>query len=176
MTIRQISCILKFGFLLKYFNKKQIGDWASKKVMENCNDINIIELTFIENKSNNETLTLLNLLIGEMSMNDIQFINQYYLGFFKEELVGKKTKSNWIAIENEILKYFSLDDDLASGNDISWLISILSNDYSLRKDGLTGVMKMPQDLILLLDKFENFKGMQEQLDKENISNPQLMVR
>jgi len=164
MTIKQIACIQKRGFLLGYFTKKQISFWADNRILEGYEDFNILELSLLKNKSDSEILVLIDDFIGTTDLCTKDFLDEYFLGYCKEvlysNLADKETSMN---VEKEILKYHnSLESDFE--DDLKLFISILNNDYSLRRNGLNGVIKIPDDLIIFLEPYQKFNEIQSQLN------------
>ena len=172
MTIKQTAYILKIGFLLKYFSKKQIGYWADKKISEGCENFLILEVSFIESKSDSEALSLISSLIGETDITDKELLDQYYLGFFRVLLLLHETECKWINIEKEVLRYYSTENYFVN-DEQKLFISILNNDFSLRQKGLSGVMQMPSHLVNFLNPYPKFYELQEQLEREGL--PRLSV-
>jgi len=170
MTTEQAASILKTGFLLGYFNKSVISQWAEKKILMGYENNSMIELVLVENKSNNEVLSLIGLLAACDDVYDKEFLDQYYFGLFNDALLMDDSESNWMAIENEVLRYAFIEDRYVS-EDHKFFISMLDNDYSLRKQGYSGEMRMPDQLLDFLRPYDKFRGIQAELDLEGIPKP-----
>ena len=86
MTIQQTAIILKVGFIMRYFDKAVIQQWAGNKIIKGNDNISFIELALIESKSNSEVIALITSIVGEAAFECNQILDAYYLGFFIESL------------------------------------------------------------------------------------------
>jgi hypothetical protein len=167
--MQKIGCVIKYGFLLKYFNREQIVSWADKKISQGVDNFNVLELSLLKNKSDNEILILIDSLTGIIDNNYKNFLDGYFLGCYRELSLLNIYKSQSIKIEKEVLRYYSISD-FELDDDEKLFISILNNDFSLRHEGLTGVLQIPEDLNLFLNKYTEYYELQKQLDDEGIFN------
>lgn len=165
----QIALILKIGYLLNYYEKNIIINWADSLINDGDLDSSVIDLSLSSDKSINEVTEILQVITNELS--DTSFIDEYFFGYFSEKL--KLNKLAWQTIERDVLKYFELQDNFLFDDNTRLYFSSLQEDYSLRKDGFGGMMSMPDDLLTFLDKYKKYFIIDNSLKQMGIQSLEL---
>ena len=133
--------IIYIGFIMGYIKTESVKNWADSHIATgNFDDF------LIDSSTTNDLISVLK--IDPISEESIDF----YLKAYQKLLLNGY--SNWEAIQEEMIKLYH--NNFVIDND-SFFFSRLSDDYSLRKDGLSENMDMPNELYDFLKKYQNIK-------------------
>lgn len=124
-----------------YINTESIKNWSDNHIVNDNFDDFLLDLS-----TTNDLISILKTdIITQESMD-------FYLKAYQELLLYGY--SNWETIQEEMIKLFQ--NNFVVDND-SFFFSRLSDDYFLRKDGLSENMDMPNELYEFLNKYKNIK-------------------
>lgn len=164
LSIREVSSLLRTGFLLRLFDVKTIVRWADVQILQGCKEEELVELSLSGGKSEGDVIALLKQLSGNDSTALLS--NNFFLGYYREQLLEEP--DSWFEIEAHVLNYLFLDRDLLD-EELNFQASVLAEDFSLRNDRLPGSMEMPRDLMLFLESYSGFHHIHEQLMNVGVS-------
>jgi|SRR5690606_2992655 len=139
--------VIYIGLLFNYLLKDDIIDWADSQIINNNNDENyIIELSFSSGKTEKEILALLN----NYMTDDYNSAIEFYFSMFNKLM--DEGYYDWQKVVKEIVRFY--ENDFIKEDTEKIFYSILVDDYYLRNDGYSGIMKMPEALYSFLSKYK----------------------
>lgn len=148
--------IIYIGLLFNYILKDYIIDWADDQIVNKGNNEDyIIELSFSSNKTEKEILAMLSNYITD----DYNLTIEFYFSQFN--MLIKKGYYNWERVEEEIVKFYKSNFITEDTEDLFY--SRIIDDYYLRKDGFSGNMNMPKELLQFLSKYSLTDSIYEDL-------------
>ena len=158
----KIGHLIRFGLALKKIPFTEINKWADYQIEKGKDDNLYFDLSFA--KSTNEVIELLNKDI-EWNFKSSE-IRNLILGYYNAYL--KCDKSKWKVIEKELIDFYNYIEYVDSNERVEDFIYYLIDNYHLRNDGLGGSLKMPNFLTKKLSEFNNYKELQELLNRNKI--------
>lgn len=147
-----IALVLKVGFLLEMIDKKSIVSWADFNINNGDFDNTVLELSLIKSKTNNEIISLLNKIANNEKGNNVQYVVNIFMGVFYIEII--KNPKLWLTIEKKIVEI----KNILGYNSDEVFFSRIEDDYSLRKEGFSGCMNLPNELISYLSNYEVYSN------------------
>ena len=159
----KIGHLVRFGLALKKIPLTEISKWADYQIENGKNESLYFDLSFA--KSTNQVIEYLTKEI-EWNFKSSE-IRKLILGYYNEYL--KSDSSNWKIIEKELIDYFYYLE-YEDGNECAEdFIYYLIDDYHLRNEGFGGSLKMPEFLTEKLSEFDNYRELQELLNRNKIN-------
>lgn len=162
MDIIQSAEILKTGLLLNYFKRDNIIKLADKLIMEGVMNDDIIELSLAS--SIGDMVTCLNKIAESCLQKSI--VKDYFFGFYNFCL--NESLDLWKEVQNEYIRF--IENEFVNFSDEEILFySRLKNDVSLQKDGFSGIMDLPLEILSFFKSYNKFLDEHDRLFKgENI--------
>lgn len=144
------------GYLMGYLTIRKISDWAHEQIL--FNKYNLQEDILLDISSSYQESDLISVL-SKYRDADIQKVFDYYLSLYN--ILGNENKLSYDILTIEILKAYSICND--SFQDRSFInidsekydffFSRLSDYMGLIKDGYSGNLNMPRELIDFLSDY-----------------------
>lgn len=155
------------GNLMGYLTLQKISHWADKKILTNTD--NLQEDILLDISSCSKELEMISVLSKYRNVG-CENILDYYLSLYK--VLGKENKLSYDILSVEILAAYgvcnnSFQDQSFIDIDVAkygLFFSRLSDYIELRKDGYSGNMNMPQELIDFLSDYNNNIQIFKELD------------
>src|SRR5690606_31787373 len=166
----KIGHLMRFGLALKKIPFTEISKWADYQIEKGKDDKLYLDLSFA--KSTNEVIELLTKDI-EWNFKSSE-IRNLILGYYNEYL--KSDNSKWKIIEKELIDYFNYLEYEDGNERAEDFIYYLIDDYHLRDDGFGGSLKMPNFLTEKLSEFDNYRELQELLNRNKIHGFEIKKR
>ena len=157
-----IALVLKVGFLLGIIDKKSIVSWADFNINIGDFDNAVLELSLIKSKTNNEIISLLNIIANRDDDDNTKYTFNYLMCLFCNEIT--KNPKLWSTIEKYIV---DLGCILRYNSDEVCFLRI-EDDYSLRKEGFSGCMNLPNELISYLSNYDVYSNDLKKLNEYGV--------
>src|SRR5690606_36355667 len=155
--------ILEIGFILRLIPREDILHWSDDNIVKGNNESIFIDLSSITSKDDDETIIdILKQNSVELAENDFYLFHRIFLSNLYQGL------KRWENVQIKLIEYYKrLKDHFDEKEFEFW--SRLKDDYELRKDGFTGCMSMPRELIQYFKsyKIENYEGVSLKLLLDN---------
>jgi hypothetical protein len=128
----------KIGFELNLISKNDLISFSQKEIESNYNEFHF-EILTLSNESNSlDFIEIFNLLGTEIKKDEFLQTNAIFINYiFKEK--------DWFQQQELLLKYYSFFNIYLDEDDFEFW-SRLKDDFSLRKEGFSGCMKMPSEM------------------------------
>lgn len=148
--------VIYIGILHNYILKEYIIEWADNQIVNKNNYKDyIIDLSFSSNKTEKEILALL----SNYTTDDNNLAIEFYFSTFRKLM--KEGYYSWQMVEKEIVKFYENEFIKKDTEDLFY--SRIIDDYYLRKEGFSGNMKMPKELLQFLSKYSLADSIYEEL-------------
>lgn len=141
ILIRNMIEIIYIAIYLDYLSVEEFTDWINLKISNNENESYFIDFIYNKERKKWDVIELLkNYVSDDFTKASEYFFSQFYnlihSGYY-----------DWEEVENELVKFY--ENDFVEKN---IFFVRLKDDFLLRKDGFSGNMDMPKELMFFLEK------------------------
>lgn len=150
------TAFLFSGYIMSYLRNEDIIKWADQKILESVNNELIFDLS-LSGKDETQLISILKKLCKESLIKEVDI---YYFSLYRILLNKEIYDWNFIAKEMRRL-YFN---NFISINDNDFFFSRLYDYFELIRDGFTGNMDMPKELIEFLSNYNEDITIFKELD------------
>jgi len=158
-----LSHLIRFGLSFHKMTPKVVNEWADKKILEQTTDPIFFDLStaWTTNK-------IVEILFQRIKWDFADYeIRDLLLSYYNEYL--NANLKLWFDIEKELIDYFDLFGANSNSEYAEDFLYFLQDDWALRRDGFTGLYKMPEHLEDNLSKFKNYSKLKALLDSQGMT-------